>query len=282
MSDAQALTLAFVGNHPVEAARVIEALPAADAAALFAEIPARIGHRVLTAMLTTAAARVLGALSDAQALALLTAAGTQTAVALLRHIADPRRTRLIAGLPTVSALASRVLLAFPEDAVGAWCDPEVIALAPATSALDALQRVRQGHESGIERIVVVDAERRIAGEATLEALMHAPDRATLANVMRPPVTKIAAMMPIAAATALRAWEQASTLPVVDRDGRLIGVLRRSALARAMRERSRQTQAVAARTVTAIVASGYWNVISGLAGAALTMLPAVDRVAPEDE
>src|SRR5262245_38461940 len=144
MADTQALTLAYLADHPAEAARVVETLSVADAAALFAAIPARTGAPVLTAMLTTAAARTLGALADEQVLALLTAAGTQTAVALLRHVSDPRRTRLIAGLPTVSALASRMLLGFPEDAVGAWSDPEVVALAPGTSAAHALQRVRQG------------------------------------------------------------------------------------------------------------------------------------------
>ena len=282
MADPPALTLAFLADHPAEAARVVEPLPVADACALFAEIPARIGAPVLTAMLTTAAARLLGALADAHVLALLTAAGTQSAVALLRHIPDPRRTRLIAGLPTASALASRALLGFPEDAVGAWSDPEVVASAPATSATHALQRVREGHESGVERILVVDGERKLIGEVSLAALLHAPESATVATLMTPAAATLSAMMPIAAATTLRAWEHASTLPVVDREQRLIGVLHRAALSRAMRERTRELQADTASSVTGLLASGYWNVISGLAGATLALLPAVDRVLPEDE
>ena len=115
----------------------------------------------------------------------------QTAVALLRHIPDPRRTRLIAGLPTVAALASRVLLGFPEDAVGAWADPEVIALAPTTSATQALQRVRQGQETGVERILVVDAQRKMLGDVSLEALLHAPGAMTVAVLMHPIATALA-------------------------------------------------------------------------------------------
>jgi len=282
MAEAHSLTAAFLADHPPEAARVVETLPVADAAAFFAEIPARIGAPVLTAMLTTAAARILTALDDAQVLALLTHAGTQTAVALLRHVPDPRRTRLIGGLPTVAAIASRVLLGFPEDAVGAWADPEVIALAPITSATQALQRVRQGQETGVERILVVDAERKLLGDVSLEALLHAPESMAVAALMQATTTALAAMMPIAAAGALRAWEHGSALPVVDRDGRLIGVLHRSALARAMRERATHLQADGARSVTGLLAGRYWNVIAALAGAAVTMLPAVDRVRPEDE
>ena len=282
MSEAHALTLAFLADHPAEAARVVETLPVSDAAALLAEIPARVGAPVLTAMLTTAAARLLATLDDAHVLALLTHAGTQTSVALLRHIPDPRRTHLIAGLPTVAALASRMLLGFPEDAVGAWADPEVIALAPTTSAKEALQRVRQGQETGVERILVVDAERKLLGDVSLEALLHAPESMTVAALMHPTATTLSAMMPIAAAAVLRAWEQGSALPVVDREEHLIGVLHRSALSRAMRERATHLQADGARSVTALLAGSYWNVIAGLASATLAIFPTVNRVRPEDE
>lgn len=281
MPDPQALTHAFLADHPAEAARVVETLPVADAAALLATIPARIGAPVMRAMLATAASRLLEALADSQALALLAAAGTQSAVSMLRHVPEPRRTRLIGGLPTVAALASRLLLGFPEDAVGAWCDPEVIALAPATRAADAIERLRQGHERGADRILCVDAERKLAGEVRLEALLHAPPGASLATLMRPVPASLPAMMPIAAAAALRAWEQSSTLPVVDHGGALVGVLRRTMLARALRERSRQRAADSARSVTSIVAGGYWNVVAGLAAAALAILPRVDRTLPED-
>ena len=282
MSETQALTLAFLADHPAEAARVVETLSVSDAAALLAEIPARVGAPVLTAMLTTAGARLLATLDDEHVLSLLAHAGTQTSVALLRHIPDPRRTRLIAGLPTVAALASRMLLGFPEDAVGAWADPEVVALAPTTSAIQALQRVRQGQETGVERILVVDAERKLLGDVSLEALLHASESITVAALMHSTATTLSAMMPIAAAAALRAWEQGSALPVVDREEHLIGVLHRSALSRAMRERTTHLQADGARSVTALLAGSYWSVIAGLASAALAILPVVDRVRAEDE
>ena len=50
----------------------------------------------------------------------------------------------------------------------------------------------------------------------------------------------------------------------------------------MRERATHLQADGARSVTGLLAGRYWNVIAALAGAAVTMLPAVDRVRPEDE
>ncbi len=281
MADPQVLTQAFIGGHPTEAARVIEELPVADASALLAEIPARVGAPVLAAMLPSAAARVVRMLPEQQILALLTAAGTQAAVAMLRHMPDPERSRLIVGLPTVSALASRMLLGFPEDSIGALIDPEVIALSPGTRVAEALQRVRHGQETEIERILVVDAERRLTGEVTLEALLHASEMVTISTLMRPAIVTLAAMMPIAAAAELTSWEQTSMLPVVDHDGHLVGVLRQSVVVRALRDRTRQARIGSAESATGILAASYWGVISGLTGASLALLPRVERVLPED-
>ena len=43
MADPQLLAQAFLAGHPAEAARAMEELPVADASALLAEMPARIG-----------------------------------------------------------------------------------------------------------------------------------------------------------------------------------------------------------------------------------------------
>jgi len=281
MADAQRLTLAFLGSHGVEAARVIEALPAADAVGLFAEIPARIGAPVLAAMLPTSAARIVSLLDEELALAMLTASGTQAAVGILRHITEPARSRLIAALPTVTAVASRILLGFPEDAVGAWTDPEVIALAPAALVSDALVRVRQGQAFDVDHVYVVDAERRLLGRVSLHALVRVADNASLATLVKPTPDALAALMPVASAAGMTAWERTAVLPVIDRDGRLIGVLRKTALTRALNDRLRNPRAAENTSVIGVIGAGYWGIVSGLAATTLAVLPQTRRVLPED-
>jgi len=281
MADAQRLTLAFLGSHGVEAARVIEALPAADAVGLFAEIPARIGAPVLAAMLPTSAARVLSLLDEELALALLTVTGTQSSVAILRHIAEPARSRLIMALPTVTAVASRILLGFPEDAVGAWTDPEVIALAPSAQVSDALARVRQGQSFDVDHVYVVDAERHLLGRVSLHALVRVAESTSLAALVKPTPDAIAALMPVASAAGMTAWERTAVLPVIDRDQHLIGVLRKTALTRALSSRSRQPRSADEASVTGVLAASYWGIVSGLAATALAVLPQTRRVLPED-
>ena len=185
MADAERLTLAYLGAHPGDAARVLERMPAADCAGLLARVPARVAGPVVAAMLPTAAARNVAALEDGPAMALLATLGPHAAVTVLRHVAEPRRTRLIEGLPTATALASRLLLGYEEDAVGAWTDPDVVALLPDTRVDDALQRARNGGAARVERVYVIDREQRLLGSLALAALLPPPARSPRPHLPAP-------------------------------------------------------------------------------------------------
>lgn len=277
MADAETLSLAFMRTHPAEAARVLESLaPAAAAAELLARVPARLAAPVLSAMLPNAAARGFGGLEDEQVLALLGELGTQPVVAVLRHVAEPRRARLIAGLPTAASLASQLLLGYVEDAVGAWTDPDVLALPGATRAAEALERVRH-IEATVQRVFVTGAGGRLEGWVPLPMLLRAPEGATLAAIMRRPEGVISAQTPLAGALRHPGWERASLLPVLESGERLVGVLTRDALTRALGRNARPVRTAPGETLGGMMALGYWHALSGGAEAMVTLLPKVRPV-----
>lgn len=279
MADAETLSLAFMRAHPAQAARVLEALAPAAAAALLARVPARLGAPVLAAMLPNAAARALSGLQEEHALALLGELRTQPVVAVLRHVAEPRRARLIAGLPTGAALASQLLLGYSEDAVGAWTDPDVLALPGTTSAADALERVR--HMEGIvQRVFVTSGDGRLEGWVPLPALLRASAGAGLASIMSRPEAVLTAQTPLAGAVGHPGWERSSLLPVVESGGRLLGVFTRDALARASRRRSRPGATNPGGSLAGMLLRGYWDALSGGAEAMATLLPTVGPVGAE--
>ncbi|MCC6533456.1 MAG: magnesium transporter [Burkholderiales bacterium] len=282
MADASDLTLAFLRAHAAQAARVLEALPASEAGALLGSIPRGLAAQVFAAMLPTAAARLMNVLDEAAAAGILEAASTHAAVSMLRHIPERKRSRLIAGLPSASALASQMLLGFPDDAVGAWTDPQVDALPPSMLVETALSRLRAAEGGGLDVVYVVDGEHRLLGCAGLRALLRAPQDASLSALMRPVVTTLPVMMPLASARSLPAWERALALPVVEHERRLIGVLHRDALTRAVRARERSPEAHGSfATLGAALASSYWQVVSGLSSATVALLPPAKRVLPEE-
>lgn len=273
MTGDQPLTLAFMRSHPLPAARVLEALPTTEAADLFARVPARLGASVLAAMLPQRGARVIEALGDERALELLVLMATQPTVVLLRHMPEERRRRLIAGLPTAASLASSLLLGFTDDSLGAWVDPDVIMLGAETRVADALERLRLA-PGGHAMVFVTDAARRLVGSVPLEALLRAPAAASLATLMQHPVAVLLAHAPLAGTVAHPGWDQTSLLPVVESGERLIGVMTRDALARALGRAAPAPTATAPTSLSGLFAGGYWQALSGLLGAGLALLPAV--------
>lgn len=279
MADADALTLAFIEAHPADAARVLEALPAAESAALFARVPARLGAPVLAAMLPPTAARNVLALDDERGMALLAALGAQAAVAVLRHVPEPRRSTLIDGLPTASAVASRMLLGYPEDSVGAWTDTDVVTLPPESRVPDALARVRVARDDA-SVVHVVGPGERLLGVVDLVALVRAPESADIGQLMRRVDAVLAAVAPLTGAASHRGWDRASVLPVVERGDRLVGVLRRGTLARALARGAGHANDRVGAGIAETVARGYWDALSGLMSAAVGLLPPVRRIKEE--
>ena len=280
MADVETLTLAYVATHPSDAARVLEQRPPLEAAALFARLPARAAAPTLAAMLPTAAARVIAAAGDHVALGLLTAAGAQAAVAVLRHVPEPRRTRLVEGLPTTTAVAARLLLGYPEDSVGAWADPHAVALSVTLLAKDAFDRVRGEPEGEAEGVYVVGEGQRLLGVVDLAMLVRAPEWRSLDSLMHPPAATLSAVMSLHAAAAHPAWAQVSELPVVARGGRLIGALRLSVLKHAL-ERSAGPDDEEAITLAGFAGRGYWDAVSGIVRAFVALLPRAAPVSRSD-
>ena len=274
-------TYAFMRSHPADAAQVVEGVAAADAAALFAAAPVRIGAAVLAAMLPAAAARVVEALDDERAMSLLASLGARAAVLVLRHIDEPRRGRLIAGLPTATALASRLLLGYPEDAVGAWADPHVLAFSGETRAGAALERLRAA-EGSIDLVFVVNAGQRLVGAVALARLLRAPDTAPLDTVMARADAVLAAQTPLAGAASHPGWLAATSLPVIEADGRLLGVMTSDTLARALGRGAPRAAPGGADTIPGVIARGYWAALSGIVEAASALLPHVPPVGRSHE
>lgn len=272
------LSLAFMRAHPLQAARVLEALPPAAAAPIFDRVPARVGADVAAAMPPHHAALCLAELDEPRMLELLSAMGTQAAVALLRQLPRPLRERLIAGLPAATALASALLLGYADDSLGAMADPDVPMLDAATRVIDALDHLRALPPTH-PLLCVADGQRRLAGVVDLAALLHAPAEAKLATLMRPPAAELSAHAALTGAATHPGWSQASTLPVVTPDRRLVGVLTRDALDRALQRAAARGDAGPPASLAALLAHAGWQAVSGLIGGMLSLLPGVPRVGP---
>jgi Mg/Co/Ni transporter MgtE len=223
------------------------------------------------------AAAVVVALPVEHAADLLERIGQQPSVVLLRHVEEPRRTRLIEALPTATALATRLLLGYPDDSVGACVNPNVVVVLATQSVGDVLERVRN-LDVPVQEVFIVDDSRQLLGWARLDALLRTAESGPIGGLLLSATAVLTANMPLAGALEHPGWEFASRLPVVERGERLVGVLTRDALVRAVARANRGANSdPLSETLAGVLVSGYWQSVAGMIESLTVVLPRVEPI-----
>jgi magnesium transporter len=275
MASSEHLTYAFLEAHPVDAARVLERLDPATSAALLQSAPLRLASPVLRQMLPLAGARCLEQFDEHAAAGMLSGIGAQAGVSLLRYAGVERRTRLLTQLPTALRLAYELLLGYPEGTVGAWMDPRALALPADMTCGETLERVRLADDSLIADPYVIDRNQRLLGYIELADLLRAGAATPLMRLLRSSPHRLPAQAQLAGLREHPGWREASTLPVVERGGQMVGALTHTALQRALSlEQIPLPQGP--RDTLAGIASAYWFGASSLMQAIIGQLPVERR------
>jgi magnesium transporter len=122
----------------------------------------------------------------------------------------------------------RELLAYPEDSAGGIMTTRVVTVRPEATAGDALTAIRRLAEEDrtetVYYLYVTDGDRRLVGVLSLRELVLAPPTTPIRMVMR---RSFAAVRPEAdqeGVARLLTEKHLLALPVVDADGRLLGIV----------------------------------------------------------
>src|SRR6478736_652746 len=256
----EALSWAFMRAHPEDAARALETLPPADVVAMMQELPARITANVLQHARPSLAAAVLHGVDRNRGSALLAMLETSMAARVLRQVTEERR------------IALRLILAVPDNSIGAWVDADVVSLTGEITAADARQRAVSA-SSNVERIVLLDdRDRPIAWVALHDLLRAAPDTPVSRIAMPLPAVLVAAM-PLSAGLLHPAWRSSSVLPVTTRLGTFIGLLRHERLQR-VHDQDAASRGASISSASGALALGYFHCVTGMLRGGLTLLPKV--------
>ncbi|MCK7576716.1 MAG: hypothetical protein MZV65_13025 [Chromatiales bacterium] len=275
MSRAKDLTVAFLRAHPGEAARVLEQLNATDASALLASVPGRVAAPVVGRLPPGFAARSLASLPDEAVVRLLRRLGTPAIAALLRHLPEARRTPLLDELPAATAVGCRMLLRYPEDSIAALADTEVLTARPADAVREVLARLKAASDDVGDFLYVVDEERRLRACLRPASLLHASASMSVAAVESVDVPPLAAQAAPRSVRDHPGWTRFSTLPVVERNGRLVGALRQGVLIQAV-ERGPRVRVVRDANALAAFATAAWTLMAALPQSLVNELPGAPR------
>jgi len=235
-----ALTREFVAKHPSEAAKLLDTIDAQTATGLLAPLPADLITPVWETLLPDVGRRFLLVANAKLARKVLNRMQPPRAVVLLAGMEESERESLLGSLSQIAQHDLRRLLSYPPDSAGALMDPRVIALRPQITVADALEQLRrdQHHRRtvrGRRTLYVVDDEQRLTGLVELQDLALASAEDTLAGLVEPVIAVVDTLAGKADMVAALENHRLSSLPVVDPDGHLVGVVRGEQLLQAARE-----------------------------------------------
>ena len=229
------LTREFLLNYPADAARALEMVSADHVAALFKALPAQTGVPAITAMLPAKAAAVLGLMATLPAARLLAALPIYSAARIYRLLDAVKQDELAANLSKKNMSQIHHYLEYPPGTAGTLLNPNVTLLTEPINVGDAIRRIeRIGHPINCD-VYIIDNAQHLVGMIDLGGLLTANHHARLQEIMSRKTYPVPAFSKVATLLLHPGWATQRSLPVVNHDNTVAGVLDYSRLQEATAE-----------------------------------------------
>jgi magnesium transporter len=218
----------IAGDHPHEAADILEALDEEGAADLLQDLEVVDAGDVLDQMHPQVAADVIEELDPSEAALLISEMDADQAADLIGALEEDDRLAVLHALDPETALEVESLLIYPPDTAGGMMTTDFAALPSGMTAGEAIEALRRFHEelgSNLRYVYVVDEDQRLIGVVPFRELVFARPSTGLHDVM---VTNLAMVRTDTDREEVADLIQQYTLiaiPVVDAEGRLVGMVK---------------------------------------------------------
>jgi magnesium transporter len=250
-----ALARVMLEEHPDEAVRLVETTADAESAELLARETGDVSLGVIRRLTPDRAARILAALPTDALRRTVAALNPNRVAALLARLDEEERERCLAALDEGLAAELRELSQYPAETAGALMDPRATSFRPDATVRDVTRRLRRFRSRRVQDVFVVDDEGKLQGSVPLETIVLAEPATRLDGLLREAPVSVQSVSSRDEIIETFESHRVASLPVVDFDGRLLGVLRQRELIEAA-----QVQATAS-AVTMVGASEQERALS---------------------
>jgi len=248
----------FLIDFPGEAAQVLESLPAVDAAGLLAKQPLHAVLAVWPYFSGDVAEQIHTVLPERTARGLLTELEPAQSAALLARLDDTARQARLRLLDESVRKELDLLLRYPADAAGHLMDPRVTGYRESMTVGEAEARLRMQKSRRVSELYVVDNEQRLEARVPLQELTIADPKQTLGAIAKPLLAVVSPVSTRDEVVELLDRHKLASLPVVDLDRRLIGVIHHEGLVAALaQEASLDIQMMVGASRDERALSGSW-------------------------
>ena len=223
------LALDLIRRHPETAARELEQQPADVLAEFLSGQPDNTVASLIEALRPEVVVGIIEQFEPSRLGSWLSLTNpVQTAIVVSR-LDERLRQQVLAGVEPRVAREVTEIMSYPPETAGTIMDPRVSHFRADASVGDALLQLRGLRHLRIANIHVVTEQARYIGSIRLQDLVVAePDQELRGLITSLPVS-VRAMAPRVEVLELLEQHRLATVPVVDYDGRLVGVIRQDAL-----------------------------------------------------
>tara|TARA_R110000824_G_scaffold288508_2_gene476482 strand:- start:51652 stop:52977 length:1326 start_codon:yes stop_codon:yes gene_type:complete len=229
------LNRAFFLNHPAIAARELENIHHLQAAEMLEQQDHYIAANVFENIAPGTADEIFKCFSMSFANDLLLNMDTSTSLALLSRLSADKREEYFAAMSESTAKEYRSLLAYPEDSIGRIMSSHIIAFNKNTVVNDAIRQLKSLNMDSIQHLFLLNDEMKLEAEVEIQKLALVDGKQQLNSISRPIITYVTATDSKEELLDKLEKFAIDTVPVVDINFKLIGVVRSQGLMEAMRE-----------------------------------------------
>lgn len=228
------LARVYLRQFPEEAARYLESARLSEVVALLESEPTPHAVAVEERLASNVAADILREASPAFSTRVLAAMDPVRAAATIAWLDEEQRQAVLSGLDQRAALEVRTMAEYPPETAGRLMDPRVVAFRDGTTVQQALNRLRGVRRRSVADVFVTDDDGRLTGRVPLQDLAVAEPGEPL-HALAIPAISVGGMGSVDEVVEQLTTHQLANLPVVDFEGRLLGVIRQDVLMAAARQ-----------------------------------------------
>ena len=229
------LSREYLMRFPAESVEVLAKMGAKEAANILKDLHIRQAVISWERLPVDIATESLIYMDDAFAQQLLSSADTAACARALARMASESRSAIIEMVRPEKKREIEELIQYPEGSAGSIMDTRFVIIHEDLTAREALQRLQKEKPRFTRHLFVLDSEEKLKGMVDIQELATAPGSEPIGAIS----TSVAsAVLPVASreevVEQLEKYKLAD-LPVVDVDGKLVGVIRYNTLMNAVRE-----------------------------------------------
>lgn len=225
----------LISKFPSDAARTFEKMSPQQSGDILKTLPIEMTDAVWERMSPDVTTRIIEDYSDAEIGHILHYINPNVSATLLKNFDNERQANILKGVGRIVATEIRSILHYPDDTAGAIMDPAVIYFRPEMTVKEALTRIRQSKRSGRRIIYLVDSSAQLQGLIEIQEMILVRPDTRLSTLMKPLSAVVDALTPREEVVNVFERNRISSLPVIDADKKLVGIVRYETLLTAAKE-----------------------------------------------